>query len=168
MLSASDPATCCEPLLKWPGGKRRLVQIILRLVPQDLGRYYEPFFGGGALFFALQPRVARLSDRNAELISAYLQIRNHPEDVIRQLCKLKNSETDYYATRSSTPRIDSARAARTIYLTTLAFNGIHRVNLRGEFNVPYGRKTHLRPCEPEKIIAASKLLKKATLFPIQT
>ncbi|OFV96329.1 MAG: DNA adenine methylase [Acidobacteria bacterium RIFCSPLOWO2_02_FULL_60_20] len=163
LKSASESARCCDPLLKWPGGKRRLVQFILRLLPQRFGRYYEPFLGGGALFFALQPRPAHLSDNNAELISAYLQVRNHPKAVIKQLAKLRNGETEYYAIRSEIPRTEAAKAARIIYLTTLAFNGIHRVNLRGEFNVPYGRKAHLRPCEPEKIMAVSKLLKKAAV-----
>ena len=160
---AIDSETSRAPLLKWPGGKRTLVQFILRLLPQEFGRYYEPFFGGGALFFALQPRSAYLSDKNADLISAYVQVRNHPQAVIDQLAKLRNSARDYYAIRSTTPRTEVARAARIIYLTTLAFNGIHRVNLKGEFNVPYGRKTHVRPCEPEKIMAASKLLRSATI-----
>ena len=161
--AATGTAISREPLLKWPGGKRKLVQVILRLLPPVFERYYDPFLGGGALFFALQPRFAILSDNNAELIAAYLQVRNHPGDLIRHLAKLKNSEKDYYAIRSAIPKSETARAARIIYLTTLAFNGIHRVNLKGEFNVPYGRKTHLKPCDPPKIMVASKLFRKATL-----
>jgi len=149
------------PLLKWPGGKRHLLDFILPLVPDHFDRYFEPFFGGGALFFALRPKRASLSDNNSDLIHAYSQVRNRPEAVIRALRKFRNSENDYYEVRSRIPRSDAGRAARLIYLITLAFNGIYRVNLDGEFNVPYGYKTHLQPCDEERIRAASTLLKRA-------
>jgi DNA adenine methylase len=149
------------PLMKWAGGKRNVLRFILPLVPYSFNRYFEPFFGGGALFFALQPPEAYLSDKNAELIHAYSQIRDHPDTVIRELSKLRNSERDYYRIRASRPRSDAARAARLIYLVTLAFNGIYRVNLDGEFNVPYGYKTHLDPCDEGRIRKTSQLLKKA-------
>lgn len=151
------------PLLKWPGGKRNLVNLIVPLVPPCFNRYFEPFFGGGALFFALLPRKANLSDKNAELMHAYSEVRNRPDALIRELRTLRNSERDYYRIRSSRPTGDAARAARLIYLITLAFNGIYRVNLGGEFNVPYGYKTHLDPCDEERIHNASKLLKRATI-----
>jgi DNA adenine methylase len=149
------------PLLKWPGGKRNLLNLILPLIPPSFNRYFEPFFGGGALFFALQPKEAYLSDKNAELIHTYSQVRERPDAVIRELRKLQNSEKDYYRIRSSKPRSDAARAARLIYLITLAFNGIYRVNLKGEFNVPYGYKRRLDPCDEERIRKASELLKRA-------
>lgn len=152
------------PLLKWPGGKRRLVRYILPLLPQRYNRYYEPFLGGGALFFGLQPEAACLSDKNRELISAYNQIRNHPQEVINYLGKLPNSENQYYTVRSASPRSLAERAARLIYLSALSFNGIHRVNRKGQFNVPYGYKTHMTPCEPDKINAASECLRKATIW----
>src|ERR1700733_8720289 len=133
------------PLLKWPGGKRGLLSKILPLVPTSFNRYFEPFFGGGAVFFALQPGQAYISDNNTELIHAYLQVRDRPESVVRELDKLCNSKEDYYRIRSEVPRSSAARAARFIYLVTLAFNGIYRVNLKGVFNVPYGYKTHLAP-----------------------
>jgi DNA adenine methylase len=157
------PDLKCPPLLKWPGGKRNLLDAILPLIPSCFNRYFEPFFGGGALFFALQPKKAYLSDKNAELMHAYSQVRNRPEAVIRELRKLRNTEVDYYEIRSRTPKRDAARAARLIYLVTLAFNGIYRVNLSGEFNVPYGYKGHLNPCDPERIREASGLLKRATV-----
>src|SRR5205809_2690459 len=146
------------PLLKWPGGKRKIAQAILPLIPGEYRRYYEPFFGGGALFFSLRPKGAILSDKNIELISLYKQIRDNPEGVIRSLRRLRNTEESYYAVRGSNPRTEAAKAARLIYLCTLAFNGIHRVNLRGEFNVPYGNKIHLNPCEPSRICSTSTLL----------
>jgi DNA adenine methylase len=152
------------PLLKWPGGKRNLIDQILPLVPPTYNRYFEPFLGGGALFFALQPRRAHLSDKNADLMLTYSQIRDCPDAVIRELKKLRNTEENYYSVRSSAPLSNAARAARLIYLITLSFNGIYRVNLRGTFNVPYGRKTHLVPCDAERIRHASALLRRATLY----
>lgn len=151
----------CPPLLKWPGGKRNLLNVILPLTPNQFNRYFEPFVGGGALFFALQPKKAYLSDKNAELIHAYSQVRDRPRAVIRELRKLRNTETNYYKVRSSAPTNAAARAARLIYLVTLAFNGIYRVNLKGEFNVPYGYKTHIDPCDEDRIFQASDLLKRA-------
>ena len=151
------------PLLKWPGGKRGLLSKILPLVPTSFNRYFEPFFGGGAVFFALQPGQAYISDNNTELIHAYLQVRDRPESVVRELDKLCNSKEDYYRIRSEVPRSSAARAARFIYLVTLAFNGIYRVNLKGVFNVPYGYKTHLAPCDPGKIRESSAALRNATI-----
>jgi DNA adenine methylase len=151
------------PLLKWAGGKRSLLNRILPLIPPCFGRYYEPFLGGAALFFALEPKEAFLSDKNADLIHAYSQVRDKPDLVIRALRKLKNSRRDYYHIRASTPRSDAGRAARFIYLITLAFNGIYRVNLNGAFNVPYGYKKHLDPCDEEGIRRASSLLSKAVI-----
>src|SRR5579862_6699126 len=124
-------------LLKWPGGKRAMLKHIFPFVPSTFNRYYEPFVGGGALFFALRPMQAMLADNNAELINCYKQVRDCPDAVIAQLSKLKNSKEDYYAIRESTPTDNTDRAARFIYLMTLSFNGIHRVNLQGNFNVPY-------------------------------
>jgi len=134
------------PLLKWPGGKRRLVRFILTLVPKEFNRYYEPFLGSGALFFALRPKRALLADRNLDLITTYKQVRDNPRAIIKHLRKLRNTEEDYYAIRAATPECESEKAARLIYLTTLSFNGIHRVNLKGVFNVPYGYKTHQPLC----------------------
>jgi DNA adenine methylase len=152
-----------NPLIKWPGGKRALAQRILQFVPSTFGTYYEPFFGGGAVFFSLQPRRAVLSDANPELINAYVQIRDAQEELLRSLRKLKNTEADYYAVRDSAPRTPINRASRMLYLTRLSFNGIHRVNLKGEFNVPYGYKTHLDPVDEEHLLSVAKTLKQADL-----
>ena len=153
-----------EPLLKWAGGKRWLAPSLGEMISRArFTRYFEPFCGGAALFFQLAPTRAVLSDINGDLINCYRQIKTDPESVITALRRLRNSENDYYAIRGMRPRLASTRAARVLYLTTLAFNGIYRVNLRGEFNVPYGYKTHLRPCDAERIRAASRLLRKARL-----
>lgn len=160
VIEQREPLT---PLLKWPGGKRRLMPFLLPLVPKLFNSYYEPFMGSGALFFALGPERAFLSDKNAELMSTYNVVRDHPEAVIDRLSELKNTEDNYYAIRDSIPRSKVGRAARLIYLSMLSFNGIHRVNLRGRFNVPYGQKRHVTPCQPDRIREAGSLLRKAKL-----
>lgn len=146
------------PLLRWTGGKRRLVSQILPLVPSSFNRYCEPFFGGGAFFFALEPRIAVLSDLNSELIDCYKQIRDSPEQVILHLSRYVNSSDEYYRIREYIPVTSSEKAARLIYLTTLSFNGIYRLNQRGLFNVPYGQRTHVNPCDASKIMQTSKTL----------
>lgn len=152
-----------EPLLKWPGGKRKLLHQLLEIAPRHYGDYYEPFVGGGALFFALLPRRAHLSDNNADLINCYMQVRDNPHELISALQQMKNSEDDYYRIRASVPSSNLQAAARFIYLTTLSFNGIHRVNLNGVFNVPYGKKSHLEPGEPTRILRANCALQSSEL-----
>jgi len=152
-----------QPLLKWPGGKRALVGSILPSVPKEFGRYFEPFLGGGALFFAISPLRATLSDANADLIETYKVVRDRPNELIQLLRKLHNSKNQYYKIRANRPEGPTERAARFIYLCTLAFNGIHRYNLKGEFNVPYGFKTHIDVCDEERIIACSARLKGSSL-----
>lgn len=152
-----------DPILKWPGGKRGLIKKILPLIPQSFRRYYEPFLGGGALFFWLQPRSGVLADKNQDLINCYVQIRDNPAAVVYCLSKMENSEEEYYRVRASEPKDEIERAARTYYLALLSFNGIHRVNLQGRFNVPYSHKVHLNPCNPSQIYAASDALKPMNL-----
>ena len=130
------------PLFRWPGGKRWLLPQLRELVPADVGRYYEPFFGGGALFLALRPTAATISDRNSALMDCYRAIRDDHAEVARILRGFPRDRNSYLKIRSSLPEDPSARAARLIYLTTLAFNGIYRVNRRGAFNVPYGGRTY--------------------------
>ncbi|MCR8996190.1 Dam family site-specific DNA-(adenine-N6)-methyltransferase [Brevibacillus halotolerans] len=162
-FSESEICTKGTPLLKWPGGKRNLLKHIFSLIPRNFGNYYEPFVGGGALFFALQPQNATLSDSNLDLINCYIQVRDNPEEVILKLKSLNNSEQDYYNIRSNVPTDEIEKAVRLIYLTTLSFNGIYRQNLKGEFNVPYGQKIHLQPCDEIKIRAVSQALKTTNL-----
>ncbi|MGH9561707.1 MAG: DNA adenine methylase, partial [Terracidiphilus sp.] len=155
--------TDIAPLLKWPGGKRRLVKILLPLIPATFGTYYEPFVGSGALFFALKPTEAFLSDKNRDLITTYRQVRANPNAVINYLRRWKNNSSTYYSIRSRKPENNTVKAARLIYLSTLSFNGIHRVNLAGQFNVPYGRKKHLQPCHVPRLRRVSAALKNARL-----
>lgn len=158
-----DTNEAMPPLLKWPGGKRALTRHIVPLLQGFTGTYYEPFAGGAAVFFHLRPARAIVSDADEELISCYQQVRDEPGAVIRRLKRLRNSEDDYYQIREWTPRSAAARAARLIYLCSLSFNGIYRRNLRGRFNVPYGHKTHIDPCDEVRIFKASAALRDVTL-----
>jgi len=152
-----------RPLLKWAGGKRSLAAEIVPLL-KGYGRYYEPFFGGGAVFFQLSPSDSVLSDLNPELVNCYEVTKSRPEELIESLRRLKNTEETYYKVRSSSPRTAVSRAARFIYLCSLSFNGIYRVNLAGQFNVPYGRKEHLVPCDAELILSISEQLQSCELL----
>lgn len=145
-------------LLNWPGGKRSLLKQILPLVPENYCRYYEPFMGGGALFFTLKPALAVIADKNAELMNCYQQIRDCPDAVISRLSRMKNTKEDYYKVRDNLPKENIARAARIIYLMALSFNGVYRVNLQGKFNVPYGDNKSLTIYDTNKIYAASAAL----------
>jgi DNA adenine methylase len=137
-----QPLAGLEPLFRWPGGKRWLVSQLAELLPDAIGTYYEPFFGAGALFFAVQPSSAVLSDSNAELMDAYRSITQTPHDVAGYLRGLPRDRDGYYSIRAANPTDPAQRAARFIYLTTLAFNGIYRVNQQGLFNVPYGGRRY--------------------------
>jgi len=153
-----------DPFLKWPGGKRRLLNRVVPLLPKSYGRYIEPFFGGGALFFHLLPERALLCDLNERLIECYVAVRDHPHKVIDALRRLKNSEDDYYSIRDCKRFKPHTRAAKLIYLCTLSFNGIYRENLSGSFNVPYGYKTNQVVCNPQHILMASSALASATIL----
>lgn len=142
------------PLFKWAGGKRFLVPYLRKYVPETFGRYYEPFFGSGALFFGLRPQAGVLSDKNAELMAAYKQLRDNPHGLIQHLRRMKNDEDEYYRIRASRPTSSVGQAARFLYLANFAFNGIYRVNLNGEFNVPYG---HNDDHPPRKVFSAERL-----------
>jgi DNA adenine methylase len=149
----------CDPLLKWAGGKRRLLKEILPFVPTAFGHYYEPFFGGGALFFSLRPTAATLSDTNFELIETYLQVRDNLDVVLQCLRGMPNSEQHYYLVRRIKPKSPAHRAARLIYLCSLSFNGIYRQNLKGEFNVPYGYKFYMNPSDDKKLRRVTEAIK---------
>src|SRR5690606_19668461 len=128
---------------KWAGGKRQLLHAILRHLPDSINTYYEPFVGGGAVFFALAAekrfKKAVLSDQNEELILTYRAIQNNVGKVIELLSKMPHSEDAYYEVRAHRPRSAEKRAARMIYLNRTGYNGLYRVNRSGQFNVPFGR-----------------------------
>lgn len=107
------------------------------------------------MFFSLIPESARLSDRNADLINFYRQVRDAPDCLIEQLEKLENSEDSYYAIRAARPTAKIERAARFLFLCSLSFNGIYRQNLKGEFNVPYGYRNEKKIFDANRIRTAS-------------
>jgi DNA adenine methylase len=131
-----------EPFLKWPGGKRWLIQRYAELFPTTYRRYFEPFLGGGAVFFSLSPVRAVLSDSNPDLINAYKCVRDYPDIIDRRLriLHVHHNSRLYYQMRAMKPKSDIVRAVRFIYLNRTCFNGIYRVNRQGEFNVPMGSK----------------------------
>lgn len=140
---ANAQSDSLPPLVRWPGGKRWLVPRILELARPDNGsRYFEPFFGGGALFFALRPAAATISDKNAGLMECYRAVRDQPRAVETALRGLPVGRGGYYEVRSTVPGTTAEGAARLIYLATHSFNGIYRENLKGAFNVPYGNRSY--------------------------
>jgi len=165
-LPEQAAATDAEPFLKWAGGKRLLLPTILPKLPPigHTARYFEPFLGGGAIFFALQPARASLSDVNAQLVQTYRAIRNNLDEVIDVLSSLKNTREDYYRIRKWQPRTPARLAARFIYLNKTCFNGLYRENLAGEFNVPYGcHRYETIVCDIDQLTAASEALATASL-----
>ena len=135
------------PFLKWVGGKRQLIPEIKKLLPKGVANrpYYEPFIGGGALFFDLQPKRAVINDYNEELINVYIVIRDNPNELIEDLKKHKNTSEYFYEIRSidRQPLFNNLtnieRASRIIYLNKTCYNGLYRVNNAGEFNSPFGK-----------------------------
>jgi len=162
---SADPVETCLPFLKWAGGKRWFVTRYPDTVPAHFGRYIEPFLGSGALFFAVRPRQAVLSDLNPELIATFEAIRSDWKNVVSLLKRYQrlHSSEFYYRTRSSHPRSAHARAAKFIYLNRTCWNGLYRVNKYGQFNVPVGTKqTVLFPTDD--FSAVSLALKNTSLL----
>ena len=165
-----------RPFLKWAGGKTQLLRHLLAEAPQRIATYYEPFVGGGALFFALQEEGrfdrAVLSDSNEELINAYIQVRDHVDDLIAALevhqrkYRARRGERRpgyYYAIRDKRPTCSIGSAARMVFLNKTCFNGLYRVNAKGEFNVPHGRYENPTICDGDGLRAASAALQGAEL-----
>lgn len=159
---STTPSTPHRPFLKWAGGKARLAPRILDLLPEEIETYYEPFLGGGAVFFELAARKrfrrAVISDANPELINAYRMVRDSPTALIARLKAMRASKEAYLEVRDSVPEDSVDRAARTIYLNRTGFNGLYRVNRAGKFNVPFGRYERPAICQEEKIGWASRVL----------
>ncbi len=149
----SDLCTCEEPLglfpkeisikpfLKWAGGKTQLLAELHKHVPKNYNQYIEPFIGGGAMYFNLNPDKAIISDSNEELVITYKEVKSDVESIISLLKSFEHDEEFYYNMRSLEPKElgESYRAARLIYLNKTCFNGLYRVNKKGQFNVPYGK-----------------------------
>ena len=154
--------------LKWSGGKTSSLSAILpRLqLGSDAGTYYEPFLGGGAVFFALEPRSAILSDSNKKLIDTYEGVCDYVELVIERLKKMPYEKSFFLKQRqifNDQQRSTEETAASFIYLNKTCFNGLYRVNKKGEFNVPFGRYDNPTICDEPTLRAAAKALERAVL-----
>jgi DNA adenine methylase len=156
-----------KPILRWAGGKRQLLPELKKRMPREYNWYFEPFLGAGALFFELQPEKAVINDVNPELINLYQVIRDDPKTLLYWLETLPNDENQYYIIRSwergetwcgVSPGL---KAARTLYLNKTCFNGIYRLNKKGQFNTPYGKHKHDPDWEPELIYSISAYLNKS-------
>ena len=159
--------SAARPVLKWAGGKRQLQHQILDELPTSIDTYFEPFVGGGAIFFALAAegrfKRAVLGDRNADLVAVYHALTQDVEGVIRLLHKFRYSEAEYYRVREQRPRSLTARAARLIYLNKTGYNGLYRVNRSGQFNVPFGRHKSPLICDEDNLRAAAAALSRAEI-----
>lgn len=163
--------TAFRPILKWAGGKARLVSHILERLPASIETYYEPFVGGAAVFFALAGakrfRRAVLSDLNQDLVDSYRGVKKDVDGVIARLedYRRKHNSDFYYETRQQDPKqlelVD--RAARFIYLNKTGYNGLYRVNRQGQFNVPFGRYTNPAICDEPRLRIAAGALRRVKL-----
>ncbi len=158
-----------KPFVKWAGGKRQILDKLKEHVPTEYNTYYEPFVGGGALLFELAPKHAVINDLNQELMNTYKVLCD--EEKFKKMCRVLNnyeanhSEEFYYEIRNKDRNkntynklSDYTRAARTIYLNKACFNGLYRVNSKGEFNVPYGKKTKVNTYDGNNLITVSNYL----------
>jgi DNA adenine methylase len=158
------------PVLKWVGGKRQLLDVITPLLPQKVSTYCEPFVGGGALFYDLQPKTAFINDINAELIRVYEVIKKDVESLIGALQEFKNEADYYYAVRDwdrdkekYSALSDVKKAARILYLNKTCYNGLFRVNSAGEFNSPFGNYRNPNIVNAPTLRAVSSYLNAATV-----
>lgn len=154
-----------KPFLKWAGGKTQLLPELQKILPEKVSRYFEPFIGGGALFFYLRPKEYYISDINPELINLYKIIATKSDKLIKVLKEYPYSEQFYYELRNKKfqdlDRVDSA--ARTLYLNRTCFNGLYRVNKKGDFNVPFGKYKNPNIVQEDRIKDASKILKSSKI-----
>ena len=159
----------CEkmhPFLKWPGGKRWLVSRHPHLFPKEYNIYYEPFLGGGSVFFHLMPKNAFISDINQDLINTYRVMAKHP-DRLRALLEehqKNHCANHYYEVRDDTPDEELSRAARFLYLNRTCFNGLYRVNGKNLFNVPFGKYVNPKICDEENLRNNNQLLQKVEIL----
>ncbi|MHA1731922.1 MAG: DNA adenine methylase [Promethearchaeota archaeon] len=153
-----------HPFVKWAGGKRQLLAQIDPYLPESFNRYVEPFVGGGALFFYLLPGDAVLIDNNPVLVNAYEVVQTDVEALIESLQKHRNEKDYYYAIRGADRTAEFAewspveRASRTLYMNKCCYNGLYRVNSKGQFNVPFGKYKNPKFCDARNLRAAAQAL----------
>ncbi|WEV37465.1 DNA adenine methylase [Lactobacillus sp. ESL0677] len=161
-----------RPITKWVGGKRQLLPKLHSLMPSsydiDSNTYFEPFLGGGAMLFSLAPKKAVINDLNADLINLYRVVRDEPEELLKLLKEHQaNNSKEYYLKVRAEDRNENfsnltkvEKAARLLYMLKVDFNGMYRVNSKGQFNVPYGRYKNPKIADYENIMTVSEYLSK--------
>lgn len=163
------------PFVKWVGGKRQLLNEIEKHIPKQFSRYYEPFIGGGAVLFHVQPKNAVINDSNEELVNLYNIIKESPEELIDDLKKHKNEEKYFYELRGIDREKEKylklsniQRASRIIFLNKTCYNGLFRVNSSGEFNSPFGRYKNPNIVNDVTIKAVGNYLKNSDIQILNT
>jgi len=166
--NAIDLKINTKPFLKWVGGKRQLLEKLKEYAPDDFNVYHEPMVGGGALFFELQPEKAVLNDYNKDLIRTYKVIRDDIDELIDYLKEYESNHNEdfYYQTRDEYNELKKNNghkhkvelAAKLMYMNKTCFNGLYRVNQKGEFNVPHGKYKSPNICNEELIRNANEVL----------
>ncbi|MGA3393866.1 DNA adenine methylase [Lactiplantibacillus pentosus] len=163
MNTSLTQTTSLKPVTKWVGGKRQLLPQLQKFKPKNYNTYFEPFVGGGALLFSLQPQNAVINDANSSLINMYQVIKKKPEELLKILEKhAENNSKEYYLDIRGTDRdgriekmSNVEKAARLLYMLRVDFNGLYRVNKKGQFNVPYGRNKNPKIANHENIMSVS-------------
>lgn len=171
MIPNGDDLNKLKPFLKWVGGKRQLLPEIIKYVPQEYTKYYEPFVGAGAVFFDLMPNNAIINDLNEELILTYKAIKLNLNKLIHELRKheLRNSKEYFYEVRNWDRHEDYkkipnyVKAARLMYMNKVVYNGLYRVNSHGHFNVPYGKYKNPKILDEKLIVDISEYLNHAKI-----
>lgn len=158
------------PVVKWVGGKRQIINQIIKYAPKKFSTYHEPFLGGGAVLFKLQPKKAVVNDINIELMNLYQVIKDNVEELIEDLNNHKNEEDHFYKVREwdrdkdcyySLTRVQ--RASRIIFLNKTCYNGLFRVNKAGQFNTPFGNYKNPNIVNEITLRAASNYFNKAKI-----
>lgn len=167
MVSQISKQALPRPFLKWAGGKSKLISQIRTHLPEahTYKKYYEPFLGGGAVFFYLHPYESVLTDVNSELIVTYKCVKDNLSELVGLLKIHANNHSKeyYYQIRQTAVKTDLEKAARLIYLNKTCFNGLYRVNSKGQFNVPLGRYKNPKICPIELLSTASETLQLAKI-----
>lgn len=158
-----------DPILKWAGGKRKLSDEIISLMPKDYRKraYHEPFFGGGAVFFQIKPKKGSINDVNKHLINFYRIVRDKPDELVETARQYPYDKEVYYELRDRFNHeeiTDVEQAALLLYFNKTGFNGLYRVNSKNEFNVPFGRYKNPTIVPEDRIYEASELLKDVEIF----